>query len=191
MSVSESLQSLYRYLRMAPSNYQIGLKRRYARWLGEQAQLRKDIKKIEDAVASLDEKKQRLASLDELMAATEIVMKELDPDWKSENVEPQMTQKQVLPWEHGATTATAFDIIRELNEPISTLELSKLTIARLCSNSDDPDVNPDNPDILDRVRSTLDQSLRKASDYIKNVGGRPSRWEVIPPDKMKIPKPPA
>ena len=169
---------------MAPSNYQIGLKRRYARWLGEQAQLRKDIKKIEDAIASLDEKKQRLASLDELTSATEILMKELDPDWRPDAVEPHMTQKQVLPWEHGATTATAFDIIREINEPISTLELSKLTIARLGGD-------PDDPDILDRVRSNLDQSLRKSSDYIRNVGGRPSRWEVIPPDKMKIPKPPA
>lgn len=168
---------------MAPSNYQIGLKRRYARWLGERVQLQKDIKKIEDALESLDEKKQRLAALDELTSATEILMKELDPDWKADAVEPQMTQKQVLPWEHGLTTATGFDIIRELNEPISTVELSKLTIARLGSD-------PDDPDLLDRVRSNLDQSLRKASDYIRNAGGRPSRWEVIPADKMKIPKPP-
>jgi hypothetical protein len=169
---------------MAPSNYQIGLKRRYARWLGERAELQKEIKKIEDATASLDEKKQRLATLDELTSATEILMKELDPDWNPDTVEPQKTQKQVLPWEHGLTTATAFDIIRELNEPISTLELSKLTIARLGSD-------PNDPDLLDRVRSNLDQSLRKASDHIQNVGGRPSRWKVRSIDEMVIPKPPS
>lgn len=168
---------------MAISNYQIGLQRQYARWLGERIQLNKDIKKIEEAIESLEEKKQRLAKLDELTQATETIMFELVSDWDPNAVEPQMTNKQVLPYEHGLLTATAFDVIRDLEEPVSTLELSKLTLARLGGD-------PNDSDILDRVRSNLDQSLRKSKDHIENVGGRPSRWKVKSIDETKIPKPP-
>lgn len=169
---------------MAVSNYTTGLQRRYARWLGERLQLSKGIKQIEESLVSLEEKKQRLARIDELTQATETLMSELDPDWKPENIQPQLTNRQVLPWEHGATTSTAFDIIRDLEKPISTLELSKLTITRLGGD-------PSDPDLLDRVRSNLDNSLRNAKAYIRNVGGRPSRWKVISADEMEIPKPPA
>lgn len=169
---------------MAISNYQIGLQRQYARWLGERIELQKDIKVIEDAVESLEEKKQRVAKIDELTRATELVLSELDPDWNPDNIQPQMTQRQVLPWEHGATTATGFDIIRELDDSISTLELAKLTIIRLGGD-------PNDRDLVDRVRSVLDASLRNAKAYIRNVGGRPSRWKIIPPEEMEMPKPPA
>jgi hypothetical protein len=169
---------------MAITNYQIGLQRKYARWLGERIELQKEIKAIEEAAESLDAKKQRLAHIDKLTEATEIVLSELDPDWDPRSVQPQMTNRQVLPWEHGATTTTAYDIIRELGEPISTLELSKLTIAKLGGD-------PDDRDLLDRVRSNLDASLRNAKDHIRNVGGRPSRWQVIPADQMVMPKAPS
>jgi hypothetical protein len=169
---------------MAPSNLKIGLQRRYARWLGESLQLTKDIKDIEEAAASLEEKKQRLTRIADLTRATETLMSELDPDWKPEDVLPQKTNKQVLPFEHGAVTSMAFDILRELSEPISTLELSKLTLARLGSD-------PNDPDLLDRVRSNLDNSLRNAKDYIENVGGRPSRWKIKSIDEMAMPKAPS
>lgn len=169
---------------MAASNYTIGLKRQYARWLGERLQLSKDIKKTEEAMALLDEKKQRLARIGELTTATETLMSELDPNWDPNKVDPTTTNRQHLPWEHGATTSTAFEIVRELKEPISTKELSKLTIAQLGGD-------PEDPDVLDRVRSNLDNSLRNHSAYIKNVGGRPARWQIIPPDEMEMPKPPS
>ncbi len=169
---------------MAITNLQIGLQRKYARWLGERIELQKDIKAIEDAVETLDAKKQRLARVEKLAEAIEFVFSELDPKWDPKSVQPQMTNRQVLPWEHGATTTTAYDIIRELGEPISTLELSKLTIARLGGD-------PDDRDILDRVRSNLDASLRNAKEHIRNVGGRPSRWQVIPPDQIVMPKAPS
>lgn len=169
---------------MAVSNLRTGLQRRYARWLGERSHLAKEVKDIEEAIASLDGKKQRLSRLDELTRATETLMSELHPDWKPEDTQPLMTNRQHLPWEHGATTSTAFDIIRELKDPISTKELSKLTIAQLGGD-------PEDPDLLDRVRSNLDNSLRNHSAYIKNVGGRPSRWQIIPADEMEMPKPPA
>ncbi len=132
---------------------------------------------IEEGYKTLDEKKERVAKLDQLQEATRVLMTELDPHWKPEDTKPSIPQKQGLPWEHGASTRTAFAIMRELDEPISTLELSKLTIEKLGGNVDDDD-------LLDRMRSNLDQSLRKAKDFVRNTGGRPSRWEIMPTDQL-------
>ena len=66
--------------------------------------------------------------------------------------------------------------MRELAEPISTLELSKLTIEKLGGSTDDED-------LLDRMRSNLDNSLRNAKDFVRNTGGRPSRWAIMDPNE--------
>ncbi|MFZ5744148.1 MAG: hypothetical protein ACOY7T_06670 [Pseudomonadota bacterium] len=167
---------------MANGNYKLGIKRQYARWLGERVQLERDIARIEKSHQLLAEKRSRLELINKVTAATVILMSELDPTWRPEGVKPQHTNRQALPWEHGSTTKTAFSIMREIGKPISILELSKVTIARL---SDKEDVRQD-PDILDRVRSNLDNSLRNAKDFVRNIGGRPSRWEIIPLDEMDL-----
>lgn len=165
---------------MAIGNYKLGIKRQYARWLGERHRLQREITRLENALGTLDEKRKRLETLDRVTEATEIMMAELDPTWRPEGVKPEFANRQVLPWEHGATTKTAFSILREIGRPVSTLDLAKLTIARLTTNKD----VLDDPDIEDRVRSNIDNSLRKASDFVRNIGGRPSRWEIIPLDEM-------
>jgi hypothetical protein len=167
---------------MAIGNYKLGIRRQYARWLGERVQLERDIARIERSQQLLDEKRSRLDQIIKVTEATVVLMSEIDPTWRPEGVKPQYTNRQVLPWEHGATTKTAFSVMREVGKPLSTLEISKLTIARL---SDKDDVRQD-PDILDRVRSNLDNSLRNARGFIRNIGGRPSRWEIIPVDEMDL-----
>jgi hypothetical protein len=172
---------------MAIGNYKLGIKRQYARWLGERHQLQREITRLENALGTLDEKRKRLETLDRVTEATVIMMEELDPTWRPEGVKPEFANRQVLPWEHGATTKTAFSIMREIGRPISTLELAKLTIARLTTNKD----ILEDPDIEDRVRSNIDNSLRKASDFVRNISGRPSRWEIIPYNEMDLNDPAA
>lgn len=166
-----------RILIMAVSNLKIGLKRKYARWCGERIQLDKEVARIEDEYQTLAEKRQRLTKLRDLEEAACVLMSELDPKWKPEDTQPMLSNKQQVPWEHGATTRTAFSIIRDLSAPISTLELAKMTIKKL-------EGDPDDGDLLDRVRSNLDNSLRTAKAFIRNTGKRPSRWELIPVDEQ-------
>lgn len=163
---------------MAITNLKTGLLRKYARWCGEQIQLDKDVIRIETEYQTLDDKRDRLVKLKSLQEAACVLMSELDPKWKPDDTLPMLTNKQHLPWEHGSTTRTAFAIIRDLSSPVSTLELSKLTIAKLGQD-------PSDADLLDRVRSNLDNSLRNAKDFIRNTGGRPSRWEIIPVDEQE------
>ena len=162
---------------MAISNFKVGLLRKYARWSGERLQIKKDIAAIEEGYKALDQKKERVAQLEQLQQATQVLMAELDPKWKPEDTKPSIPNKQKLPWEHSASTRTAFAIMRELDEPISTLELSKLTIERLGGSADDED-------LLDRMRSNLDSSLRNAKDFVRNTGGRPSRWAIMDPNEV-------
>ena len=163
---------------MAITNLKTGLLRKYARWCGEQIQLDKDVIRIETEYQTLDDKRDRLVKLKSLQEAACVLMSELDPKWKPDDTQPMLTNKQHLPWEHGSTTRTAFAIIRDLSSPVSTLELSKLTIAKLGQD-------PSDADLLDRVRSNLDNSLRTAKNFIRNTGGRPSRWEIIPVDEQE------
>lgn len=157
---------------MGISNLKIGLLRKYSRWLGERIQIEKEIAAIEEAYQTLDAKKDRSEKLKALEEATRVLMGELDPKWKPEDTKPVLSNKQQLPWEHGAATRTAFSIMREVAAPISTLELAKLTTARLGED-------PDDADLVDRVRSNLDTTLRNAKDFVRNTGGRPSRWEIL------------
>lgn len=161
---------------MGISNFKVGLLRKYARWSGERLQVEKEITDIEEGFKTLDEKRARVAQLEQLQQATQVLMSELDPKWKPDDTKPSVPQKQQLPWEHGASTRTAFAIMRELAEPISTLELSKLTIEKLGGSTDDED-------LLDRMRSNLDNSLRNAKDFVRNTGGRPSRWAIMDPNE--------
>lgn len=167
---------------MANGNYKLGIRRQYARWLGERVQLERDIARIEKSQQLLEEKRSRLERINKVTEAAVILMAEVDPTWNPEGVKPQYVNRQALPWEHNATTRTAFSIMREIGKPISVLELSKLTIAKL---SDKQDVRED-PDILDRVRSNLGNSLRNATDLVRNIGGRPSRWEIIPFEELDL-----
>jgi len=165
---------------MANGNYKLGIRRQYARWLGERVQLERDIARIEKSQQLLEEKRSRLGQINKVTEAAVILMAEVDPTWNPEGVKPRYVNRQVLPWEHRTTTATAFSIMREIDRPISVLELSKLTIARL---SDKQDVRED-PDILDRVRSNLGNGLRNATDLVRNIGGSPSRWKIIPFEEL-------
>lgn len=164
---------------MAITNLKTGLLRKYARWCGEQIQLDKEVIRIEAEYQTLEEKRDRLVKVKSLQDAACILMSELDPKWKPADTQPMLTNKQQLPWEHGSATRTAFAIIRDLETPVSTLELSKLTIEKLGHD-------PSDPDLIDRVRSNLDNSLRNAKKYVRNTGGRPSRWEIIPVDDEEM-----
>lgn len=160
---------------MGISNLKVGLLRRYSRWCGERIQLDREVTRIETEYQTLEEKRNRLFRLKSLEEAACVLMSEIDPKWKPEDTKPALTNKQHVPWEHGTLTRTAFSILRDLSAPISTLELSKLAMLRLGKD-------PDDTDLLDRVRATLDASLRNAKEFIRNVGGRPSRWEIVPVD---------
>ena len=158
---------------MGVTNLKTGLLRKYAAWCGERIQLQKKIAKFEAEYETLEEKRQRVGKLDELRQASITIMGEIDPRWKPGDTSPKLPKAQRIPFEHGATTVTAFAIMRELGRGTNPAELAPMVIERLGGNSDDEDLR-------DAVKSAIDASLRSASEEVRIVSRRPTRWEIIP-----------
>ncbi|MBU2341239.1 MAG: hypothetical protein KKE77_08365 [Alphaproteobacteria bacterium] len=165
---------------MGVTNLKTGLLRKYAAWCGERIQLQKKIAKIEAEYETLSEKRDRVSRLDELTEATITIMGELNPAWGPDDTPPKLPKAQRIPFEHGATTVTAFSIMRELGRGTNPAELAPLVIERLGGDAKDDDLR-------DAVKSAIDASLRSASEEVRIVSRRPTRWEIIPPEEWKDP----
>lgn len=165
---------------MGVSNLKVGLLRKYAGWCGERIQLQKSIAKIEAEYETLGKKRERVSRLDDLASAAITIMGEVDPRWVPSDTKARLHNVQRIPFEHGATTVTAFAIMRELGRCTNPAELAPLVIERLGG-----DVNDE--DLRDAVKSTIDASLRAAKDDVRIVSRRPTRWEIIPFDETGTP----
>lgn len=165
---------------MGVSNLKVGLLRKYAAWCGERIQLQKKIAKVEAEYEALGDKRERVSRLDALTEASITIMGELDPRWKPGDTSPKLPKAQRIPFEHGATTVAAFSIMRELGRGTNPAELAPLVIERLGGDMEDEDLR-------DAVKTAIDASLRSASEEVRIVSRRPTRWEIIPPEEWNDP----
>lgn len=158
---------------MGVSNLKVGLSRKYSAWAGEKIKLNREIDKIREAMATLDEKVARVERIDTLLECSRVIMSELDPKWDPEAVKPTLPKGKKLPYDPGLVTRWAMDFIREANRPFSSIE-----IARHIVQAQGDDV--EDPDLVDRVRGAIDNSLRaKLGKYVRYVSQRPTLWAKI------------
>jgi hypothetical protein len=158
---------------MGMSNLKVGLARKLAAWNGERILLEKQIATIEAEYVTLDQKRSRIERLAALAVATAEILVELDPKWSPDQVKPVVPKSQQLPFEHGTTSRTAFDIMRELGRPTNPSELAPLVVTRLGGD-------PADEDLIDRVKVAIDAQLRKQKhDSVRMIRVRPTRWEII------------
>lgn len=158
---------------MGISNLKVGLSRKFAAWSGERVLLKKQIAKIEAEYATVSKKRERIQRLDALTAASIEILSELDPKWKPEDTPPSVPKAQQLPFEHGAATRTAFDIMREMARPTNARELAPLVVTRLGGDAGDED-------LVNRTKVAIDAALRKQKgEHIRMLSERPTRWEII------------
>ena len=161
---------------MGVSNLKVGLSRKYASWAGEKIKLQREIAKIKEAIASLDEKEGRVERIDRLLECSSVILSEIDPKWDPELVKPSLPKGKKLPYDPGLVTRWAMDFIREAERPFSSLEIAKHIVQTQGGDVDDPD-------LVDRVRGAVDNSLRaKLGKYVRYVSQRPTMWAKIQDD---------
>lgn len=158
---------------MGISNLKVGLARKFSAWSGERILLEKQVAKIESEYATIADKRARIERLNALTAASIEILTELDPKWKPEATRPTVPKAQQLPFEHGAATRSAYDIMRELARPTNPRELAPLVVERLGGDVTDED-------LVNRTKVAIDAALRKQkNDGIRMISERPTRWEII------------
>lgn len=162
---------------MGISNLAMGLVRKFGSWSGERIALESEIAKINEAYATIDEKRARVERLSILINASKEIMAELDPEWKPESVRPSPPRQQKLPYEPGLVTRWAMDIIRGTTGSFSSRELAERIVSDQHGDMDDLE-------LINRVKEAVDASLRKkAGVYVRYTDMRPTRWERIDLDE--------
>lgn len=163
---------------MGISNLKVGLQRKFASWSGEQILLEKDIKKINDAIATLETKYKRVARLQTLLECTREIMVELDPKWDADSVKPSIPNVSVLPYPPGMVTRWAMEFIRAEEGSFSSLDLAKKVVAMNGHDLNDRD-------LVNQVRVAIDASLRKKiGKYVRYTSQRPTMWTRIEHDDV-------
>jgi hypothetical protein len=161
---------------MGISNLKVGLGRKFASWSGERIQLEREIAKINEMVALLDQKRKRVGRLNTLIECACEIMAELDPDWDPNDVTPSPPKQRKLPYDPGMATRWAMQLIREADRPFSSLELAEKIVERESGDLNDRD-------LVNRVREAIDTSLRsKLGKYVRYTQTRPTLWERIDED---------
>jgi hypothetical protein len=158
---------------MGVSNLKVGLSRKFASWSGERIHLEREIAKINEAAATLEEKRERVERLNTLIRCSKELMAELDPTWDADQVKPSPPNQRKLPYDPGMATRWALQLIREANGPFSSLQLAETIVQREGGDLADRD-------LVNRVREAIDNSLRKKLGiYVRYTQTRPTLWERI------------
>ncbi len=164
--------------RMGVTNLKVGLSRKFASWSGERIHLEREIAKINEAVATLEEKRERVERLNTLIRCSRELMTELDPEWDPDQVKPSPPHHRKLPYANGMVTRWAMQLIREAEGPFSSLELAEKIVEKQGGDLSDPD-------LVNRVREAIDNSLRaKLGKYVRYTQTRPTLWERIDEDPV-------
>lgn len=161
---------------MGVTNLKIGLSRKFASWSGERIHLEREIAKITEIAATLEEKRERVERLSMLIRCSHELMTELDPDWDPDQVKPSPPHQRKLPYANGMVTRWAMQLIRDATRPFSSMELAEKIVEKQGDDVTDPD-------LVNRVREAIDNSLRaKLGKYVRYTQTRPTLWERIDED---------
>ena len=158
---------------MAITNLRASLTRTYENWLGEQKTLQEEIDKIRKAYEGLNDKEVRLGKVEQLLECSEIILKEIHPEFDPKKVRPKRKNTSILPFATGDITRWTFDILRDSTEPLRSREIAERIIKQ-------HKLDPDDAHLLSRITSSIDGSLRgKIGKHVEKIGKWPIRWRVI------------
>lgn len=165
---------------MGLTNLKENLQRKFADWLGERQDLEKHIAEVTAAYEALTEKRERLQTVEELLASTKVIMKEIAPHWRPETIRPSRKNAMKLPFKPGEVTRMAFDIMRREARPMGSREVAELVVA-------EKGHDPEDRMLVDQVKIAVDASLRsKKGEFVDTQGEGYSRtWFIIQGDRPK------
>lgn len=167
---------------MGLTNLKENLQAKFADWLGERQDLEKHIADVTAAYEALSEKHERLQAVEELLASTKVIMKEIAPQWRPESVRPSRKNAMKLPYLPGEVTRMAFDVMRREARPMGSREIAKLVVS-------EKGYDPEDRMLVDRVKVAVDASLRsKKGEFVDTQGEGYSRtWFIIQTGRPTLP----
>jgi hypothetical protein len=139
---------------MGITNTRLNLENSVARFKGEREAKIAEIAKIEAGVEALPELRERIAKLDILIASAETIVRENNPEWSSEQVQPRRITDRDSTIPFGLLGRTALEVMRDA--PLEGWPARHIASEVLRKLGHDPD---------DRVN--LDKRANSLSAYLK------------------------
>lgn len=158
---------------MAISNGRAHLERRINTYLSELREKRKIADKATAAASELPTLKTRITRLEELIHATETLLREDDPSWNCSRVKPKRKHAFESPFPIGEAGPMALDVLREATKPMTARDVVRVMLERI-------NVTDYERDTLDRVANSLGAYLKNhKDDLVVSDGAWPQKWIVI------------
>lgn len=148
------------------------LEKEAAQYIGERQEKALRVERIKKLVADLPALEERIETLNNLIGAAELLLKERNPDWSPAQVKPVRRNEWKSPIPPGDGSRMALDILRTATKPLTTRQIAEEMLARV------GDVNPDRA-TREKVQSNVDVALRhRKGTVVEGDGGWPQRWRV-------------
>lgn len=168
---------------MGVTNLKIGLERKYSTWLGEKKQVDKDVAEILNAYTKLAAKQLRADQLTKLIESSEIILREIAPNWDPKKVKAKLPRDWTRSFPTGSITRWTYDILRVSDEPMTSRDIA-LKIAA------DNDCDIEDKDNVERIRQAVDAHLRKKTGVtVEKIGEYPCYWTLKKFDDRPEPMP--
>lgn len=158
---------------MGITNGKSHLERKLGFYLSELNESRKASKSATDAAASLPNFGIRIARLEELIRAIELLLREDDPTWNSSRVKPKKKNAFQSPFGIGEAGPMALDVLREASEPMTARNIVRSMFERI-------GVTEYERDVLDKQANSLGAYLKSHRGVLVDSDGAwPQHWQVI------------
>ena len=158
---------------MGISNGRAHLERRMAAYLSELAELRKELEAATKAAARLPDVKTRIARLEELVSAVELLLRDDDPTWNCSRVKPKRKHAFQSPFPIGEAGPMALDVLRLATEPMRVRDIVRVMLERIGITDYDRV-------LVDKLANSLGQYLASyRGDLVESDGGWPQKYSVI------------
>lgn len=162
---------------MGITNTRLNLENNVARYKGERETSLAEIERIEAGLASLPALKERVAHLDTLIAAAELLVREDNPEWSADDVQPRQKTSYHSPIPFGSLGRTALEILRDgPPEGMHTRDIARELLRQFKLDSSDRK-------LLDKTTNSLGTYLKSnEGDLVRSDGERYyKRWRPIRP----------
>ena len=157
---------------MGLSNVSHNLELQFAQYCGERNEKALRIDRIEKLQTDLPALRERVSKLNDYIAATTLLLSELNPNWSPNKVKPIRRNEFKSPIPLGSGSRMALDVLKMAPSPMTTREIAEEMLARVGV------VDPDRA-TREKVQSNVDVALRhREGTVVEGDGGWPQRWRV-------------
>ncbi|MBD2840774.1 hypothetical protein [Erythrobacter rubeus] len=158
---------------MGQTNLRKSLQKRYAGLTGELEDVHFQIERIKREQDRLPTLEARIPDLESLIEATDLLLRDNDPDWDPSVVEPTKPWSFKNPIPFGQCGRRAMALLRETERPMTCRQIT-LELLRQAGETE-PDI-----EAVRRVQTAVESSLRKfRGRTVESSGKYPAQWRAI------------